>query len=353
MEMIGVTLVALTLACTACGTLTSVSGRNQYEANEDGPEAASIQLLDEVADNNLNKIQIPHRFNILSNKLTPHKSSVPELQVGCEEGLIKTRKKRANYDNFIERRNYNPWSNNLFRPSMYQINRPYLIPIWGPPGRIPIFFPPQPIPYNPGFPPVNPPNALEPPRMDYMPPNKGYLPPDRTTSKPDETTVNLVNKFGDQPPVWDNGESQAVTPTPSAGRPTRRPRPNRPSSTHPPLLHINNKAGSPNNLSPEIPVVPQRLPTTVRPFVPKQTEPPFTSRPPPQPTRRPPATQQQQPISNCVWAIIQCCSGTTTEYSSRCFEERNCAGAFWDSSPCESDFAKAAIATASQYYLGR
>lgn len=367
MEMIGVTLVTLTLACTACGTHTSVSGRNQYEANEDGPDAhaavaainaaTNIQLLD---DNNLNKIDIPpHRFNLLINKLSPKESSssssssmstVPELQIGCEEGLIKTRKKRASYDNFIAGGSYNQWTNSLLRPPMYQINRPYIIPIWGAPGRIPIYFPPQPIPYNPGYPHLNPPRVDDPLR-----PNNGYLPPQRTTEKPEKTTVTLVNKFGDDPPIWDDGEAQPATPRPSGGRPTRRPRPDRPTSTHPPLVHIiNNKSGGPNNLSPTF-APPLALTTTYRSFAQEGTRPLFTSRPqvrPQTPSPPPPQTVAQRQPSDCVWAIIQCCSGRTTSYSSRCFEERNCAGAFWDSSPCESDFAKAAVAVASQYYQG-
>lgn len=343
MEMIGLAILVLTLACAACGTHTTE--QNQYETNREG--SFPIQLHDKVVHKSIS-IQIPHRFNVSFNK-------------AYGKDLIRTRKKRSTNENGRDRRSYNPWSNYILRPPNYQISRPYLIPVWGPPGRIPIYFPPQPIPYNPGFPPVNPINGLEPPRMDYLPPNKGYLPPDpsQTTPKPETTTDMFIDKF-DENPIWGDGESQTIPPA-VGGRPTRRPRPNLQTSTHPPLVHsVNNKSGGPNNLSPFVPSEPAtRRPTDnffPRPtpppetnFIPQQPEIPFTSRPPVQSTRSP----AKKPLSNCVWAIVQCCSATTTAYSERCFEERNCAPAFWDASPCESEFARAAIASANQYYLGR
>lgn len=54
--------------------------------------------------------------------------------------------------------------------------------------------------------------------------------------------------------------------------------------------------------------------------------------------------------SNCAWAVVSCCSASSTEVPESCFEARGCPGPFWDRSPCESDFAKAAIKRALEYY---
>lgn len=324
-----VALVALTLACAACGAHSAMSGRNQYGAHEDG--------LAEATDR-------PSSVRNVSGRT--------KRSEGAETG-----------ENARERRSYFPWSNLILRAPSYQVGRPYVIPIWGAPGRIPIYFPPQQILLNPGYPPANPfniNNAYLPPQQQPRP-QQPYPPPQPQNPRPaNGGDEGIGDKFGDILPVWDEVQ---VTEAPefAAPRPTRRRRPNTQTSTHPPLVHdVGNKA---NNLSPVYPQESQSFATTTRPpfnnFVPAQTRPPFTSRPPLfdvpaiRPTRPPPppapAAPQQRP-SNCVWAIIQCCSGTSTAYSSQCFEERNCPGFFFDSSPCESDFAKAAIATASQYY---
>lgn len=54
--------------------------------------------------------------------------------------------------------------------------------------------------------------------------------------------------------------------------------------------------------------------------------------------------------SKCAWAVVSCCSDASTKTPDYCFEERGCPGPFWDRSPCESDFAKAAIKRALKFY---
>lgn len=73
-----------------------------------------------------------------------------------------------------------------FDTAPYEIQRPYIIPIWGAPNRVPIYFPPQPVYSNPGFPIHNQPYQLKPNR-GYLPipPPRGYLPP--STEVPTDT----------------------------------------------------------------------------------------------------------------------------------------------------------------------
>ncbi|XP_041565023.1 uncharacterized protein LOC108140579 isoform X2 [Drosophila elegans] len=60
----------------------------------------------------------------------------------------------------------------------------------------------------------------------------------------------------------------------------------------------------------------------------------------PAPTQRPGARPANPPptsapkVSNCVWAIVNCCSGDSKKIRYNCFEEFNCHGAFWDINPC-------------------
>lgn len=372
MAMIRISLASLLLACAACTSHTPLSARDQYEARENGLD--STQLLSEATDRPL-RVRAPHRFNLpksIIEILEVKKPLVPELQVGCEEGLIRTenysqdkeidkkyklRRKRSVDNSKSKRSSYYPGyainsqlSNfGFWQPPVYQIRRPYIIPVWGAPGRIPIYFPPQPILINPGYPPDNRPNG-------YVPPVSGYLPPKPQTTTPSSQDPGVIRNRFEDGPVWDVEESpnqipsQSVTTTTTA-RPTRRRRPNRPSSTHPPIVHRPNPNSGVNNLAPLIP------PANIRPPPPFEfsttASPPPATRPSaqaagPSSTSRP--SKGRQP-SNCVWAIISCCSGTSSSVSYSCFEQYNCVGAFWDSSPCDSDFARAAVNTAENYYF--
>lgn len=176
-------------------------------------------------------------------------------------------------------------------------------------------------------------------------------------------------KDEDDRPVWDmNFIDQPSRPT-TQRIPTRRPQ--RPgTTTSPPLFHRNDtisgstsgqSSGSsvgsrPNSKVPGISDGNQLF----RPAIPEDL---FTSRPPVQPTQRPPFTQQEEvpsvimggqgerrPVSRCVWAIVSCCSVGSVDISYNCFEQLGCIGAFWGPSPCESEFARAAIAAALNYY---
>lgn len=331
--------------------------RNQYETLHKGP--VSTLLLEEATDRSSN-------FNLTHALVTTNN----------ENGLNKNREKRSLDEAQRVIRSFFPWSHPVLNPQPSNINRPYLIPVWGAADRIPIYFPPQPILYNPGHPPVNPPNQLVPPRINVPRPNNEYLPPDSGTTmvNPEASTEFTGPRFDEDRPIWDltdNANSvqrpvvpqfppeRATTVRPSQRQPTRRRRPNTQTSTHPPLVHsMGGQSSGANNLSP-IPSASQGFLTTTRPpvndFFEAQT-PVFVNRPPrtsttqrPTPPPQQPTRPRQQP-SNCVWAIIYCCSGSSTDYSSQCFEQNNCSGFFWDASPCETDFAKAALASASNYY---
>lgn len=368
MAIIRITLAALLLACAAC-TYTPLSARDQYEARENGVDSTQLH----EATDRPRRVRAPHRFIMPKNIieiLQVKKSSVPELQVGCEEGLIQTetysqdkevdkkyklRRKRSVENSKSKRSSYYPgYSVNsqftnfgFWQPPLYQIRRPYIIPVWGAPGRIPIYFPPQPILINPGYPPDNRPNG-------YLPPINGYLPPKPQTTTPSPQDPGFIKNRFDDGPVWDVAEapnqipSQSLTST-TAATPTRRRRPNRPASTHPPIVHRPSNATSDvNNLAPVLPPINIRPPAAMA-FT-TTTPPPLTSRPQASTAPPPKPSSGRQP-SNCVWAIISCCSGTSPRVSYSCFEQYNCVGAFWDSSPCDSDFARAAVNTAENYYF--
>lgn len=64
-----------------------------------------------------------------------------------------------------------------------------------------------------------------------------------------------------------------------------------------------------------------------------------------------PITSDGKKIPNsCVWAIISCCSAASNSINYNCFEQLGCVGSFWESSPCEGEFAQAAISNAMSYY---
>ncbi|XP_060526534.1 uncharacterized protein LOC132702113 [Cylas formicarius] len=238
-----------------------------------------------------------------------------------EENDFQPRKKVVR----VRKRSYYPWAgglpnrqlsvfeaNSIWKPAVYQLNRPYYIPVYGPPNRRPIFYPPQPL--NPGFPQDNP---VKPPFV-----GPGYLPPETppVTSSPNSSTMKITDRFNeeedDDAPVWGDGVKNVV-PLSGDSEETVPTRPSVANSVLPPLVHGPKRQGAQSE-SASGSVAPSRVPSGP---------------------------------SDCVWAIISCCSVSDPRIiPENCFEQRGCAGPFWGTSPCESDFAKAAIESAVNYY---
>lgn len=255
----------------------------------------------------------------------------------------------------------------MYKPAVYSLNRPYFIPVYGPAGQIPVFFPPQPYYNNVGIPPDN-------PMRPFMGPT--YLPPQHTTQKPPgTTTMKLNNRFpdldeDDEPrPIWgtvkpvrpqvrpqkpsQNGQGSGIIPT-------RPPRP-KTTSEIPPLVHQVTDGKMPLNAideSKETDTAIENIfggaedfrPLPARP----QTSRPSFQVPPSRTTTVPPRTttarKDSSAPSNCVWAVVSCCSAANNKVAEECFAQRGCPGPFWGPSPCDSDFAKAAINKALEYY---
>lgn len=142
-----------------------------------------------------------------------------------------------------------------------------------------------------------------------------------------------------------NGQESSVIPT----------RPPRPKLTPgvPPLVHqINNSGKIPLNAVEE---TPENEAAVNKVFGPPPSRPQQSATTVPSRTttasNRQTTTRRGSPApSNCVWAVVSCCSATSTKVAEACFEQRGCPGPFWDRSPCESDFAQAAINKALEYY---
>ncbi|CAH0552471.1 unnamed protein product [Brassicogethes aeneus] len=257
---------------------------------------------------------------------------------------IALEESNSNQDNRTKRkRSFYPWGNRAVTPQYesiakwktptYQLGRPYYIPIYGAPGRIPMYYPPQPFLLNPGSPQDN---TAFPRQHIYLHPfnnnnNQGskkdfkgppYLPPEKKPTMPD-------NRFGedDDLPIWGGNSvetDKVTTPRPAAIRPTRLPKP-KVEPTLPPLSHKDGSSSSSgtNQLAVD------------------------------EPSLSPGAGIRQEPQagpSNCVWAIVNCCSVKTGRFVDSCFEQRGCPGPFWGKSPCEGDFARAALESALGYY---
>lgn len=310
-------------------------------------------------------------------------NDVMEMQVGCDHGVFHNSKFNRNRDkrdviksqrkkrSLIWQSQYSLDSDprvpsnaytSVWQSSLYPVNRPYLIPVWGSPGRLPIFYPPQPIAPYPG-------QAYLPPKNDFMPnrPSNGYLPPatkprppfTQPPIDPSVTEVSLINRnnFDEDGPVWDviqgspadqagqANQNQRPFATSTVVTPTRRTTSRNEERTHPPVMH---KSDSPvsgvNSLS-----------------FPSEVERPRVGLVPPaqsneKPSSSPPVNNNNNNVrepSRCVWAIISCCTGSSQDVSYSCFEQLGCSGAFWDSSPCNSEFARAAINAAANYFNGR
>ncbi|KAJ3667185.1 hypothetical protein Zmor_002585 [Zophobas morio] len=331
MAFIRVIALALALAGSSWSSHPSESARNQYGAREDRPQP---QLLTEATDH-LPEVLPSQQAGVAASKQA---TAAPDLQVGCGDGFIHENSHKSEVDKAPSKprrkRSYTPWSGrvvysvpypsiSVWRPPVYQLQRPYFIPIYGYEGRVPIYYPPQPLPVNPGVPKDN-------------PPFKGptYLPPTETTPKFTDRFNGGDN--GDDMNVWDAVDNGGVTQRPPQGlttqvTPTRRTRPPGFPKT-PPLVHN--------------PTDPEGFPAANEGV----TMPPPT---PPRPTRPTAPTRPTQPAppepSRCVWAIISCCS-SSNDISYDCFDQRGCPGAFWDTNPCDSEFSRAAIAAALNYY---
>ncbi|XP_072385738.1 uncharacterized protein hdly isoform X2 [Diabrotica undecimpunctata] len=226
----------------------------------------------------------------------------------------------------------------VWKPPVYQLNRPYFIPIYGSNGRIPIYFAPQ--PYD---------------KPPYVAPS--YLPPKEypiTTETPMKTTMTVKDRFNfddeDDRPVWDKGSNDnnnkeynnkpARPPTDGGTIPLSA----QDEDTLNEIFTTRPTQSPPNRQTrPTRPMTPTRtpkIPQRTRPTTPRTTT----------TTRRTPTTDGP---SNCVWAVVSCCSANSDMYPEACFEQRGCPGPFWGDSPCGTEFAKAAVESALKYYNPR
>ncbi|XP_034485467.1 uncharacterized protein LOC117790228 isoform X2 [Drosophila innubila] len=55
-------------------------------------------------------------------------------------------------------------------------------------------------------------------------------------------------------------------------------------------------------------------------------------------------------VSNCVWAIVNCCTDGSTQIRYSCFEEFGCHGAFWGINPCADNVRDNAIASLTRSF---
>ncbi|XP_037948223.1 uncharacterized protein LOC119679759 isoform X2 [Teleopsis dalmanni] len=64
---------------------------------------------------------------------------------------------------------------------------------------------------------------------------------------------------------------------------------------------------------------------------------------PRRPQTEPPAQKSPTAISECVWAIVSCCSSRDYNVRYNCFEANGCIGAFWGLNPCADNVRESAI----------
>lgn len=304
-------VVLLLLALASPNASKSLeTSRDQYKAQKDKPYPP--QLLSEATDKTVDvrrPLSIksePIKKDEVFEKIFPPTTKDLGGKLQRRKRSDNSKKAKRTIENY-----FNRWSpthvNSLvdvppldafsaWKPQVYQISRPYYIPVWNRPGKLPFYFPPQPIYVNAGSPQDN-------------PPNREYLPPDNST------VVPTINKYDENPPVW------GAVSTTTTVRPTRRPsRPGQSRPTIPPLLH------KPGDKIPG-PSTTAKIPSAIKPGAPPGKQP-----------------------SRCVWATISCCQPSSGDVSYSCFEQLGCTGAFWDSTPCQSEFANAAIQNIMDYY---
>lgn len=222
----------------------------------------------------------------------------------------------------------------------YQISSilPYYIPIWGNPRRIPIFFPPKPILFNPGYPVRNPPNNN----------NNGLLPTE--AEAPAFGIKSRIGEPDDDPFIWGTVESSEVT---GGGAPAQVPAQNRPAKPPtPPLFHSPSNNNNVQQFTTTT-IPPPFFRPTSRPFSPPTTtrQPVVQQTRPPQSQAIPPAAQGgAEAPSRCIWAVISCCSPVSTNVRYACFEQLGCPGSFWDQNPCSREITAAALNVAQRFY---
>lgn len=225
MVKLQINLIAFAFVSILTTTSTTASEKHLHtkrDSKEKGPP--QVYFLIEKSKHPID-ILIPHRFSFnkrpqTSNLKISRKSTVPELQVGCGEGLLRTesasekerkfdvRKLRSKRDTEArKKRGFYPYpgrviqappvqSYSYYNPPVYQITRPYVIPIWGAPGKVPVYLNTQPIYTNPGFPHFNPPVGIRVPDRSYLPvPPRGYLPPDGKPEETSGTEVDLNSRY--------------------------------------------------------------------------------------------------------------------------------------------------------------
>lgn len=228
------------------------------------------------------------------------------------ETLDRTKKAIAPWDaEHTEYQSHIFTSMSVWRPPVYALSRPYFIPIYGSSGRIPIYFAPQPLGGQDKPPFIGP----------------GYLPP-KEQPETQSPSVNVKDRFyyddDDDRPVWNKGSDNSIS---ESDKPARPPADN--------SVHL---SAADENTMREIfkirPTQPTPQPPRARTTTTTTTSAPSTTQGP----------------SNCVWAVVSCCSAETNVYPERCFEQRGCPGPFWSGSPCDTEFAKAAVAAALKYY---
>lgn len=218
----------------------------------------------------------------------------------------------------------------VFKPAPYAITRPYYIPVYGVAGGNLIFYPPQPLYINAGTPVDNP------ARPSYQGPS--YLPPG-TTANPLADRLGGFNE-DDDAPIWG-----VVRPSQAnLGNFSFR------FLTFKRCAKSNFAAGNK-----EYAVVPTRPPSAAAPNRPPLLHALESNQEEAKENRRASQNQPQSQAgpSNCVWAIVSCCSSADPNSPPQnCFEQRGCPGPFWGNSPCTSSFAKAALDAALSYYNG-
>lgn len=302
----------------------------------------------------------------------------------------------------------------VWQPSLQQLARPYFIPMWGSAGRNPVYFPPQPLnppfpldnprtsylppmPYLPPYPP-----RREDTNEGGTIMGNGASTTTTTTLKPiwddddmdmgmdgdeggDGDMVNTDDigggddRFTGDGPVWgsSSGSSSGSNSGNSINRiPTRRPKVSGATTSVPSILHgtsVNSGASSnrvdiQNGVNNNLPPLSNSILNLMRPNQIGGNRPNMQQKPdidftrsPPRPQRttttttpRPTTSNDSNSISKgpsrCVWAIVSCCTASSGQVDFGCFEELGCQGPFWDTNPCDSEVAKAAIANALNFY---
>lgn len=338
-------------------------------ASESPPKSTQDQYQQRPAQTQTNGQKTLHRVSLTSTGL--HDLSLIPGQVQAA-GNVPVKSENVGKDRTREKRDYVRWYssvNSQYNPPIHAVHiqgftsgpqqpiqtrwrgqtqsqplfrHPYqiFVPIWGNPSRIPIFFPPKPIIFNPGYPPSNYPTR-----------------PESSTQRPsDEVTdgfpISLPPRFGDPNnpeygPVWgvveaeeSGGGSRPTTtqrprPRPTTTRPTARPTMAPVEDEDPPLFHKPTHGEKGEGNAAEAP-----LPSE------EELQEVFT-------TRRSVTTTTQRPareLNRCVWSIISCCSPTDNNIRYNCFENLGCPGAFWDRNPCSREVIQAALNAANAFY---